>query len=80
MGSEINLTDCNFRNAINGVQAVEIYKKELNKRCRCSDRAFNLVIMDLQVPDGLEASEKIINMAKNKVECNIIAITSEVNI
>ena len=45
--------------APNGEVALNLFKEGFNKKCGCINRAFKLIIMDLQMPvmDGVEASK-----------------------
>ena len=50
----------------------------LNKECGCPDRAFKLILMDIQMPimDGIKAS-KMINEAQGQLDLSrIVAVTS----
>jgi CheY-like chemotaxis protein len=60
---------------------IELFSMAVDRSCKCIDRAFKLVLMDIQMPEinGYEASELIMELAKDKVEVNIVAITSYVN-
>jgi CheY-like chemotaxis protein len=44
--------------AINGQIAVDLYKEGYKKVCKCKNRAFKLIIMDIQMPvmNGIQAS------------------------
>jgi CheY-like chemotaxis protein len=44
--------------AINGLIAVEMYLEGYQRKCRCPNRTYKLIIMDLQMPvmGGIEAS------------------------
>jgi CheY-like chemotaxis protein len=45
--------------AANGEIALHLFREEFNKNCGCVNRAFKLIIMDLQMPvmDGIESSK-----------------------
>ena len=45
--------------AANGEIAFHLFSEGFNKQCGCINRAFRLIIMDLQMPvmDGIEASK-----------------------
>ena len=51
--------------ACNGAVAVQMYSDALLKQCGCRDRAYRLIIMDLQMPimGGMEASRIIMDLA-----------------
>lgn len=48
--------------ALNGEDAVSMYKEKLAKECLCRDRSYKLIIMDVQMPGigGEEASRQIL--------------------
>ena len=50
--------------AMNGMEALTLFKKGYDKPCKCPFRAYRLIIMDLQMPvmGGLDASRKIIKL------------------
>ena len=52
--------------AENGLEALNMFQKELEKPCGCELRAYRLIIMDLGMPvmGGEEASEKILALAE----------------
>ena len=70
--------------AADGLIAVEMYMKRLNKNCKCSLRTYRLIIMDIGMPnmDGKEASDLITRalrrlMALGEEELtHIVALTS----
>ena len=75
--------------AQNGQIAIDMIKDLLKKPCKCPNRAFKMIIMDIQMPvkDGYQATKEILQLMKNaglqddpKSEvdnnCNIIALTS----
>ena len=45
----------------NGQQAVDLFTQRSRRECKCSNRCFKLVLMDIQMPvlNGLEAAERI---------------------
>jgi CheY-like chemotaxis protein len=45
--------------AANGDIALNLFKEGFNKKCGCINRAFKLIIMDLQMPvmDGIESAK-----------------------
>lgn len=52
--------------ATNGQIAVEKFKAAMDKKCRCKNRAYKLIFMDIQMPimDGFDATDHILS------ECN----------
>ena len=58
--------DMDITEAVNGKIAVELFKESLKKPCKCINRAFKLIIMDLQMPvmGGVEASKSILELAE----------------
>jgi len=52
--------------AQNGQIAIEMYERALNLPCKCQNRVYKLILMDIQMPvmDGFKASERIIDMMK----------------
>jgi CheY-like chemotaxis protein len=52
--------------AINGKIALDMFKEGYERKCNCVDRAYKLIIMDLQMPvmGGIEASREIIKLVK----------------
>ena len=76
----------NVDKAMNGQEAVDLYTKDLKKRC-CNKR-YKLVLMDLNMPimDGYEATIQILETMRKhnltqtkKQKCDIVAITAYVN-
>jgi CheY-like chemotaxis protein len=45
--------------AQNGQIAIELFKEAMNRPCKCPNRAFKLIFMDIQMPlvTGIEATE-----------------------
>lgn len=58
----------------NGLMALDMVKRELRKQCRCPDKGYKLILMDVQMPimNGIEASQKILRLRP----INIVAVTS----
>jgi PleD family two-component response regulator len=52
--------------ANNGEKAVEMYKKAVSKKCKCRDRVYRVIFMDIQMPvlDGIQATIQIIEFIK----------------
>ena len=65
----------NIVEAQNGKIAVDKFKEGVNKSCKCKDRAFKLVLMDIQMPvkDGIDATKEIMKLKYD--QCNIVALT-----
>ena len=53
--------------AFNGIQAVQLFKENYEKACKCDNRAYKFIFMDLNMPemDGYEASENILKILKD---------------
>ena len=70
--------------AENGQIAVDKFKEALDKPCKCENRAFQLIYMDIQMPilDGIKATEKILELIKSIdpskpiSPCTILAVTA----
>ena len=75
------LFQINTELAFDGSQAVALFKENYDKPCKCENRAFKFIFMDLNMPqmDGYEACEKILKILKddkNLDYCHIVALTS----
>lgn len=59
--------DIQVDSASNGKLAVEMYKADFEKSCRCSNRICKLILMDIQMPvmNGIEATKEILKLMKN---------------
>lgn len=70
------ITNAEIVEAHNGKIAVDLFKQYNSKSCNCPNRAFKLILMDLQMPilDGYEASKVIIGL--NTAPLNIVSLTS----
>jgi CheY-like chemotaxis protein len=47
--------------ANNGLVAVEQFQKQVNKKCRCDNRFYRIIFMDIEMPEmnGIEACREI---------------------
>ena len=54
----------NPEEAVNGQIAVDMFKEGLDKECMCPNRAYKLILMDINMPvkDGFVASEEILSL------------------
>lgn len=54
--------------ANNGLEAFEKFKAAYERECRCENRIFKLVLMDIQMPvmDGIESTKNILTYLKEK--------------
>lgn len=70
------LTSAEVIEAQNGKIAVDKFKEYNSKLCNCQNRAFKLIVMDLQMPimDGYQASKIILSQKAPPV--SIVALTS----
>ena len=52
--------------AINGKIAIDMFKEAMNKPCKCPNRAYKLIFMDINMPikDGYQATEEILKMVE----------------
>uniref|UniRef100_A0A7S3CL94 Response regulatory domain-containing protein n=1 Tax=Strombidium rassoulzadegani TaxID=1082188 RepID=A0A7S3CL94_9SPIT len=50
--------------AEHGLQAVEMFRASFEKRCRCRNRCYKLILMDTRMPEmeGLQASRQIMRV------------------
>ena len=55
--------------ALNGLIALEMYKKAYEKPCMCNDRTYKLVFMDLQMPvmGGVESATEMMKLVREDV-------------
>ena len=69
--------------ALDGHIAVDLFKAGLDKPCKCPNRAFKLIFMDMSMPvmGGLEASKAIFEMLKEcpEVITNIVVLSAFTN-
>lgn len=71
--------DCDT--AVNGKQAVDMYTERLNLPCKCKDRTYKLIIMDLNMPimNGEQATKRILDLQRQRaINLEDIAYTSVV--
>ena len=49
---------------MNGQMAVDMFKQGLDKECKCPNRAYKLILMDINMPikNGFDASEEILSL------------------
>ena len=72
--------------AENGAIAVQMYRQSAQKICQCDNRAYRLILMDLNMPvmDGIEATTQILRIMPRtsngqKDMTHIIALSSYTN-
>jgi CheY-like chemotaxis protein len=68
--------------AQNGLIAVDKFKESLDLPCKCFNRAYRLIVMDIQMPemDGHEATDAINKMVEEEIKDRIPARDDRGNI
>ena len=56
------------------VKCLQMFQEKFNKPCGCINRAYRLILIDIQMPvmDGIESSNNITKIIKNKYDSDSI--------
>ena len=56
--------------AVNGKMALQMFLEGFEKSCGCVNRAYKLIIMDLQMPvmGGIQSSKEIIKLVRSDMQ------------
>lgn len=66
-----NFEEIQVDEAENGLIAYKKFKEGFDRECKCEDRVYKLIFMDLQMPvmGGIESSIKILELVEKEMVC-----------
>ena len=79
------LYNIDIHSASNGQIAVDMFKERWSNKCKCKNRVFRLIIMDISMPvmDGIKASNLILKLQNaqryDEELTHIVALTAHTN-
>jgi CheY-like chemotaxis protein len=73
--------DIDIEEALDGKFAVEMFEEALQNPCRCPNRVYRLILMDLSMPimSGQDASRRILELQGEQDLTRIVALTAFTN-